>query len=61
MTQNKSLLAVLLAFVLFLGACASSRQTTTGTLPDANGTGVRKTGSINKTGKGAIIGAGGGA
>ena len=62
MTQNKSLLAVLLAFVLFLGACASSRQTTnTGALPDANGTGVRKTGSLNKTGKGAIIGAGGGA
>lgn len=62
MTSSKSFIAVLLAFVLLLGSCASSRQTTT-TQPDLssnNGTGVRKTG-MNKTTKGGIIGAGSGA
>jgi len=61
MTNSKSLLAVLLAFVVLLGSCASSRQTTNGSLSDANGTGVRKTGKLNKTTKGGLLGAGGGA
>ena len=61
-TNSKSLLAVLLAFVLLLGSCATSRQTTNdGSLSDANGTGVRKTGKLNKTAKGGLLGAGGGA
>jgi outer membrane protein OmpA-like peptidoglycan-associated protein len=59
MTTTKSFLAVLLAFVMLLGSCASSRQNT-GTLSDNNGTGVRK-GGMNKTTKGGLLGAGGGA
>lgn len=50
-----------MAFVMLLGSCASSRQATT--QPDLsgnNGTGVRKTG-MNKTTKGGLLGAGGGA
>ncbi|QKG57524.1 OmpA family protein [Hymenobacter sp. BRD128] len=61
-TSSKSFLAALLAFVLLLGSCASSRQPTT-TQPDLssnNGTGVRKSG-MNKTTRGGIIGAGSGA
>ena len=61
MTSSKSFLAVLLAFVMLLGSCASSRQTTV--QPDLsgnNGTGVRKDG-MNKTTKGGLLGAGGGA
>ena len=58
MTTSKSLLAVLMAFVLLFSSCATSQQA--GTLSDANGTGVRKTGMNNKT-KGGLIGAGGGA
>ena len=60
--NSKSFLAVLLAFVLLLGSCASTRQPTgNGSLSDNNGTGVRKTGSLNRTEKGGIVGAGGGA
>jgi outer membrane protein OmpA-like peptidoglycan-associated protein len=59
--NSKSLLATLLAFVMLLGSCATSRQTTDGSLSDANGTGVRKTGKLNKTTKGGLLGAGGGA
>ena len=51
---------MLLAFVLLLGSCATSKQTTPSDLPSSNGTGVRKDG-MSKTGRGAIIGAGGGA
>ena len=58
MTTTKSFLAVLLAFVMLLGSCASSRQP--GTLSDANGSGVRQNG-MNKTTKGGLLGAGGGA
>lgn len=58
MTTSKSLLAVLMAFVLLFSSCATSQQA--GTLSDANGTGVRKTGMNNKT-KGGLIGAGSGA
>ena len=49
-----------MAFVMLLGSCASSRQASDGSLSDANGTGVRKTG-MNKTTKGGLLGAGGGA
>ncbi|MGI4739456.1 MAG: OmpA family protein [Janthinobacterium lividum] len=62
MTTPKSFLAVLLAFVMLLGSCASSRQAST-TQPDLssnNGTGARKDG-MNKTTKGGLLGAGGGA
>ena len=59
MTTTKSFLAVLLAFVMLLGSCASSRPAN-GNLSDANGTGVRKDG-MNKTTKGGLLGAGGGA
>jgi outer membrane protein OmpA-like peptidoglycan-associated protein len=58
MTTSKSLLAALMAFVLLFSSCATSQQA--GTLSDANGTGVRKTGMNNKT-KGGLIGAGSGA
>ncbi len=57
MTTPKSLLSVFMACVLLFSSCASSRQ------PDQssnNGTGVRKSG-MNKTTKGGLIGAGGGA
>ncbi|WP_223651740.1 OmpA family protein [Hymenobacter psoromatis] len=60
MTTTKSFLAVLLAFVMLLGSCASSRQPANGSLSDANGSGVRKDG-MNKTTKGGLLGAGGGA
>lgn len=61
MTSSKSFVAVLLAFVMLLGSCASSRQTTTQPdLSSNNGTGVRKDG-MNKTTKGGLLGAGGGA
>ena len=60
-TTPKSFLATLLAFVMLLGSCASSRQTTTQPdLSSSNGTGVRKDG-MNKTTKGGLFGAGGGA
>ena len=58
MTTTKSFLAVLMAFVMLLGSCATSRPA--GTLSDANGSGVRQDG-MNKTTKGGLIGAGGGA
>ena len=46
---------------MLLGSCASSRQTTTQPdLSSNNGTGVRKDG-MNKTTKGGLLGAGGGA
>ena len=56
MTTPKSLLSILMACVLLFSSCASTRQ------PDqsSNGTGVRKS-SINKTTKGGLLGAGGGA
>jgi outer membrane protein OmpA-like peptidoglycan-associated protein len=62
MYTSKSLLTVLMAFVLLFSSCASSRQTST-TQPDLstnNGTGARK-GGMSKTTKGGLIGAGTGA
>jgi outer membrane protein OmpA-like peptidoglycan-associated protein len=61
MNTSKSILSVLMAFVLLFSSCATSQQATT--QPDLsgnNGTGVRKTGMNNKT-KGGLLGAGGGA
>ncbi|MCC3152827.1 OmpA family protein [Hymenobacter sp. BT770] len=61
MNTSKSLLSVLMAFVLLFSSCASTKQTTT--QPDLstnNGTGARKTG-MSKTTKGGLIGAGSGA
>jgi outer membrane protein OmpA-like peptidoglycan-associated protein len=61
MNTSKSLLSVLMAFVLLFSSCATSQQA--GTQPDLssnNGTGVRKTGMNNKT-KGGLLGAGSGA
>ncbi|WP_230687385.1 OmpA family protein [Hymenobacter ruricola] len=61
MNTSKSLLSVLMAFVLLFSSCATSQQAST--QPDLstnNGTGVRKTG-MSKTTKGGLIGAGGGA
>lgn len=61
MTTSKSLLSLLLAFVLLFSSCATSQQA--GTKPDLsadNGTGARKTG-MSKTAKGGLIGAGAGA
>lgn len=61
MTSSKSFVAVLLAFVMLLGSCASTRQPSTQPdLSNNNGTGVRKDG-MNKTTKGGLLGAGGGA
>jgi outer membrane protein OmpA-like peptidoglycan-associated protein len=61
MTTPKTFLATLMAFVMLLGSCASSRQTTTQPdLSSNNGTGARKTG-MTKANKGGLIGAGGGA
>ena len=60
MTTPKSFLATLMAFILLLGSCASSRQASDGSLSNTNGTGVRKTG-MSKTEKGGLFGAGGGA
>ncbi|GAC1377207.1 MAG: hypothetical protein NVSMB30_23750 [Hymenobacter sp.] len=62
MNTSKSLLSVLMAFVLLFSSCATSRQTST-SQPDLstnNGTGARKTG-MSKTTKGGLIGAGSGA
>ena len=62
MTSSKSLLSVLMAFVLLFSSCATSQQASS-TKPDLssnNGTGARKTG-MSKTTKGGLIGAGGGA
>ena len=61
MNSSKSLLSVLMAFVLLFSSCATSQQAST--QPDLstnNGTGARKTG-MSKTAKGGLIGAGGGA
>ena len=61
MNTSKSLLSVLMAFVLLFSSCATSRQSTTQPdLSNNNGTGARKTG-MSKTTKGGLIGAGGGA
>ncbi|WP_426059727.1 OmpA family protein [Hymenobacter sp. B1770] len=63
MNTSKSLLTVLMAFVLLFSSCASSRQTGTTTQPDLstnNGTGARNEG-MSKTKKGGLIGAGTGA
>lgn len=60
MTTPKSLLATLMAFVMLLGSCASTRPASDGSLSSANGTGQRKTG-MTKANKGGLIGAGGGA
>ena len=60
MNTSKSFLAVLMAFVLLFSSCASSRSTTQPDLSGNNGTGQRKTG-MNKSTKGGLIGAGGGA
>jgi outer membrane protein OmpA-like peptidoglycan-associated protein len=61
MTSSKSFVAVLLAFVMLLGSCASTRQPATQPdLSSNNGTGARKDG-MNKTTKGGLLGAGGGA
>ncbi|WP_240635350.1 OmpA family protein [Hymenobacter rigui] len=59
MTSRNSLLTLLMAFVLFVSSCATTRNPN---IPEAdtNGTGPRKTG-MSKTAKGGIIGAGGGA
>ena len=61
MNTSKSLLSILMAFVLLFSSCATSKQPTT--QPDLsanNGTGARKTG-MNKATKGGLLGAGGGA
>ena len=61
MNTSKSLLSVLMAFVLLFSSCATSQQAST--QPDLstnNGTGARKTG-MSKTAKGGLIGAGSGA
>src|SRR6476661_3942248 len=65
MNISKSLLSLLMAFVMLFSSCATSNQnagTASGPapLPDSNGTGVRKDG-MSKTTKGGIIGAGSGA
>ncbi|HEX8506528.1 MAG TPA: OmpA family protein [Hymenobacter sp.] len=65
MNTPKSLLSVLMAFVLLFSSCATSQQAGGGTTtqPDLstnNGTGARKTG-MSKTTKGGLIGAGSGA
>jgi outer membrane protein OmpA-like peptidoglycan-associated protein len=61
MTSSKSFVAILMAFVMLLGSCASTRQPSTQPdLSSNNGTGVRKDG-MNKTTKGGLLGAGGGA
>jgi outer membrane protein OmpA-like peptidoglycan-associated protein len=63
MNFPKSLLSVLMAFVLLFSSCASSRQTgntAPAPLPEGNGTGSRDTG-MSKTKKGGLIGAGTGA
>ena len=57
MKSSNSLLALLMAMTLIFGSCATAHNPN---IPDANGTGPRKTG-MSKTAKGGIIGAGGGA
>ena len=59
MTSRNSLLTLLMAFVLFVSSCATTRNPN---IPEAdtNGTGPRKTG-MSKTAKGGLLGAGGGA
>ena len=62
MNTSKSLLSVLMAFVLLFSSCATSQQAST-TQPDLsgnNGTGARKTG-MSKTAKGGLLGGGKGA
>ena len=62
MNTSKSLLSVLMSFVLLFSSCATSQQASS-TQPDLsnnNGTGARKTG-MSKTAKGGLLGAGGGA
>ncbi|WP_210520442.1 OmpA family protein [Hymenobacter terricola] len=61
MNTSKSLLSILMAFVLLFSSCATSQQASTQPdLSNNNGTGVRKTG-MNKATKGGLLGAGGGA
>ncbi len=61
MNTSKSLLAVLMAFVLLFSSCATSKQSSgQPDLSTNNGTGQRKTG-MNKATKGGLLGAGGGA
>jgi len=61
MKSSNSILSLFLALMLFLGSCASSKTATNdGGLSDSNGSGQRKTG-MNKTTKGGLLGAGGGA
>ncbi|SHI63161.1 Outer membrane protein OmpA [Hymenobacter daecheongensis DSM 21074] len=57
MKSPKSLLSLFMAMTLFFGSCATTRNPN---IPDANGTGPRKTG-MSKTAKGGLIGAGAGA
>ncbi|MBO3272610.1 OmpA family protein [Hymenobacter defluvii] len=57
MKSPNAIISLCLALMLFLGSCATSRNPN---IPDANGTGPRKTG-MNKTTKGGLLGAGGGA
>ena len=62
MNTSKSLLSVLMAFVLLFSSCVTSQQGSS-TQPDLstnNGSGARKTG-MSKTAKGGLIGAGSGA
>ena len=61
MNTSKSLLSLLMAFVLLFSSCVTSQRAST-TQPDLsnNGTGARKTG-MSKTTKGGLLGAGGGA
>ncbi|MFD1871533.1 OmpA family protein [Hymenobacter bucti] len=60
MTTPKTFMAMLMAFVMLLGSCASTRPASDGSLSDNNGTGARKTG-MTKANKGGLLGAGGGA
>lgn len=60
MNTSKSILSVLMAFVLLFSSCATSQPASQPDLSGNNGTGVRKTGMNNKT-KGGLLGAGGGA
>ncbi|WP_238388003.1 OmpA family protein [Hymenobacter sediminis] len=59
MTSRNSILTLLMALVLFMSSCATTRNPN---IPEAdtNGTGPRKTG-MSKTAKGGLLGAGGGA
>ena len=62
MNTSKSILSVLMAFVLLFSSCATSQQASSSQpdLSNNNGTGARKTG-MSKTAKGGLLGAGGGA